>query len=245
MYDALVKLHKHVPCVAISSIPLPASLVAQLDLPGPPPAYASLLPQIVPPTEPNARPTPTDPLVLVCVASTVQNSELDTYAFSLPTIEGYFSGVGDLFSALVLGFYEPPEPAATSSAVSAAAQDLAPVDITQGSKLTIQALPPFARAVSKALLGVQNVLLRTHQLAPLDEEQVDTVAGSSLPSDDELDSLPPTPASKGSLPIPARTARRMRRRELRIVQEREALLIPLKEGVGWPGRRIDWTMVRK
>jgi pyridoxine kinase len=49
---------------------------------------------------------------LLCVASSADRDSTSTskvYAMGIPQIKGYFSGVGDLFSALVLGHYSPSE----------------------------------------------------------------------------------------------------------------------------------------
>jgi pyridoxine kinase len=264
LHKALDVLHSSphsVPHVAISSIPLPRRLVESLGLPPPPSAYTTLLPSEGPVEQlktwgyPNLEQDPglkqkltdgirdtiqgEEPMVLACFASTKtgDSETLQTYGFALPTVEGYFSGVGDLFSALVLAFFkkEANEP--------------------EGEKQTGDELPPFATAVSKALLGVQQILLKTHlhtlQVANESKKREQTRDADSssvpeeedcVPSDAELDSLPPTPVSKGALPIPARTARRMRMRELRIIQERSLLLkLADDEGTGWPAKLLDWS----
>lgn len=121
--------------VALSSIPLPASLVRSLDLPGPPEAYTSLLPNHSLPWYHSAEDSEPEDDILVCFASTkLPDSSLETWAFALPTVQGYFSGVGDLFSAMVQAHYAPQDSAADALAV----------------------------AVARALLAVQRVLLRTH-----------------------------------------------------------------------------------
>lgn len=190
-----------------------------------------------------------EPMVLACFASTKTSgsNSLQTYGFALPTVEGYFSGVGDLFSALVLGFYKT---------------DLGSEDLARENMGTTNAankdyksndLPPFAAAVSKALLGVQQILLRTHlhtlQVAKETKKRERRDSNNDIPeeadcipSDPELDSLPPTPVSKGALPIPARIARRMRMRELRVIQEKGTLLkLAEEDQVGWPARLLDWS----
>ena len=51
----------------------------------------------------------TEDEILVCFASTRSENPGDapqTYGYALPTIRGDYSGVGDLFSALVLGHYK-------------------------------------------------------------------------------------------------------------------------------------------
>jgi pyridoxine kinase len=87
------------------------------------------------------------------------------YAACIPFIPGYFSGVGDLFSALVLGHY---------TAADAVADD-------DSGGIPSPSLPPLPRAVSLALTKTYAILRLTEKHA------------SSLPSeertttDDELD----------------------------------------------------------
>ena len=122
------------------------------------------------------------------------------YAGCIPLIPGYFSGVGDLFSALVLGHYltdvpqhfHPPSPPLLEDGIRA--------------PLPLPALPPLPYAVSLALT-------KTHAILRLTEKHA-----SSLPpeerttTDDELDKEDPE-----------RLIRRMRGRELRLVQGRKIL----------------------
>jgi pyridoxine kinase len=153
--------------------------------------------------------------VLVCFASSVSASgELSTWAFALPTVNGYFSGVGDLFSAMVLAYFRPD------------------------SKL---AMPPFPHAVSKALLTVQQILLRTH-LYSLSQANASGMAtprphhapsDSVIPTDAELDAVAPIHPRD-----PKRKAKRMRIRELRIVQERSLIA---NASPGWPGKKLSWS----
>jgi len=122
------------------------------------------------------------------------------YAGCIPLIRGYFSGVGDLFSALVLGHYRtdvsqhshPPPPPPLEDGISASPP--------------LAALPPLPCAVSLALT-------KTHAILCLTEKHA-----SSLPpeerttTDDELDKEDPE-----------RLIRRMRGRELRLIQGRKIL----------------------
>jgi pyridoxine kinase len=129
------------------------------------------------------------------------------YAACIPLIPGYFSGVGDLFSALVLGHYS-----ATANNDSNASYP--------------STLPPLPRAVSLALTKTQAVLRLTVKYAsslPPDERTT---------TDDELDKKDHE-----------RLIRRMRGRELRLVQGRKILsgeamgeLRWLKEWVDFWGR---------
>ena len=111
------------------------------------------------------------------------------FATCIPLIPGYFSGVGDLFSALVLGHY------------SAAADNDG-----SASPPPPPTLPPLPRAVSLALTKTHAVLRLTVKYAsslPPDERTT---------TDDELDQKEPE-----------RLIRRMRGRELRLVQGRKIL----------------------
>lgn len=288
LYEALNVLHSSphsVPHVAISSIPLPRSLVDTLGLPAPPAEYIALLPQggteeqlktwgqklleqdqglkqkLTDGIKDTAK-QEEEPMVLACFASTkTSGSEsLQTFGFALPTVEGYFSGVGDLFSALVLGFYKANADLQPNmnGAGTPAAKVSKPEQEQPTHHYQTGDLPPFAAAVSKALLGVQQILLNTH-LHTLEvasdskkrraerQEQAECASVAPeeedcVPSDPELDSLPPTPVSKGALPIPARTARRMRMRELRIIQEKGKILkLAEDDQVGWPASLLNWS----
>jgi pyridoxine kinase len=109
---------------------------------------------------------------LLCISSTVDpishTSSSSTFAtFStvhaqiVPLISGYFSGVGDLFSALLLAHFHPSPSSSSSS------------------------LTPLSHASSLALSGTHGVLLLTQSnTLSLPEEE-------RLPSDDELDRQTP------------------------------------------------------
>lgn len=215
-------------------------MVRRLQLPPPPTAYTLLLvgqderDVILPTTEGDG-----DDEVLVCFASSCvdpEKDELETYAFALPTVQGYYSGVGDLFSALVLGYYQ---------------KDGRGISVPNG-QTSKNELPPFPRAVSMALLAVQQVLLQTH-LSTMAGHPIIPIAHhhapqspeeDCLPTDDDLDSLS---ASIGNPPLVTRLARRSRKRELRLVQERHLLMDVedryMRGDVGWPCRRVDWSEV--
>lgn len=196
--------------------------MSAMGIPPPPESYTKLLPETHPPWYDAVDTASPEDDVLVCFASSCTDGHIETHAFALPTIRGYFSGVGDLFSALTLGHYKNPE--ATDST----------------SK------PSLVLAVSKALLGVQQVLLKTHLYflsvsasgastpRPLKAQESNNYE-SVIPSDTELDNAAPlNPAD------PKRKARRMRIREMRVVQERRLLL---DGGEGWPGVKIDWDAI--
>jgi pyridoxine kinase len=126
------------------------------------------------------------------------------YAACIPLIPGYFSGVGDLFSALVLGHYS----AATDN---------------DGSASSPPTLPPLPRAVSLALTKTHAVLRLTAKYAsslPPDERTT---------TDDELDQKDPE-----------RLIRRMRGRELRLVQGRKILSGEAMGELKWLKEWVDF-----
>ncbi|WVF71313.1 pyridoxal kinase [Kwoniella sp. CBS 6097] len=229
LHQALRHLHttSNLPHIAFSSIPLPISLVTSLDLPAPPSSYLRLLPNPIPPWYDAVGVGEPEDEVLVCFASTWNGAEedMDTWAFALPTIRGYFSGVGDLFSAMVLAHFNNPD--------------------SQSS------LPPLPHAVSKALLTVQQILLKTHihslvqsgtsgsatprPLHHSTNEQRHAEHQSVIPSDAELDAIEPINPKD-----PKRKAKRMRLRELRVIQERALIA---DGGQGWAGKRLEWPTV--
>ena len=128
-------------------------------------------------------------------SSTPSHRPSTVYAACVPLISGYFSGVGDLFSALVLGHYDASSPPAP--------------------------LPPLPRAVSLALTKTHAILRLTEKYAsslPPDERTT---------TDDELDEKDPE-----------RRIRRMRGRELRLVQGRKILS---GEAMGEVRQLKKWT----
>lgn len=223
LHAALTALHVNygVPHVVLSSIPLPISLVAELGLPPPPVSYTRFVPDPKPPWYDAVGVGEPEDDILVCFASTWDGDKPQTYGFALPTIRGYFSGVGDLFSALVLGHY-------------------------QRTGKTQPGLSPLADAVSHALLTVQQILLRTHlysldiassgSATPRPIHENSPHQDSVIPSDTELDNAPPLNPTD-----PKRKARRMRLREMRVVQERDLIV---NGGETWPGKHLDWEKLR-
>ncbi|KAL1940868.1 hypothetical protein VTO73DRAFT_7909 [Trametes versicolor] len=140
---AIQTLHDvyHVPHVVISSIPLRPWLTGLL------PAH------LRPPTE------SADADYLACIASsrTETPGASAVYATCFPCLPGYFSGVGDLFSALVLAHF-----------------DEANAEGTDGES-------PLSRAASQAVSQTHAMLSLTHEASmalPEDERQV---------TDEELD----------------------------------------------------------
>jgi len=188
---ALRKLHDiyHVPNVVISSIPL-TKLSASI------PSY------ILPPVQSSIH---DEKSYLICIASSVNekdNSEggpLSTvYAGCVEFIPGYFTGVGDLFSALLLGHFHPQSGSAYSSGHE-------------------KAFPPLALAASHSLSKTHAILALTHKSA------------STLdlpPSDDELDAREP-----------GRKSKRMKSRELRIIEGQDVYRRKEWDGVT---RMVPW-----
>lgn len=108
---------------------------------------------------------------ILCISSTndsisrTSSTSLSTvHAQVVPLIPGYFSGVGDLFSALLLAHFHPsPSSSSPSSSIST----------------------PLSHASSLALSKTHSLLSLTHSNAlSLPEEE-------RLPSDDELDQKTP------------------------------------------------------
>ena len=159
---AIRTLHQtyHVPHVVISSIPLKPWLL-------------DILPATARP------PSPDGSEFLACIASSQEASSTATvHASCFPCLPGYFSGVGDLFSALVLAHFDRSEPTAPAPAET-----------------------PLSRAVSHAVSKTHAMLVLTHEAAAALPEDERTA------TDEEQDALEPM-----------RKIRRMRGRELRLIQ---------------------------
>lgn len=162
--DAIRKLHKEfqVQNVVVSSIPMK-------------PWLAEFLPKEIHVGR------PTD---LLCISSSRSDPETNSvvYACTVPLIPGYFSGVGDLFSALVLAHFDP------------------------------DGKSPLPGAVGKALTKTHALVQSTHDHAQTLEE------ADRTSTDDELDKKDPM-----------RLVRRMRGRELRLIQGQDIIRA---EGLG-------------
>ncbi|KAJ7493326.1 Ribokinase-like protein [Mycena galericulata] len=179
---ALAVLHEvyHVPNVVISSIPLAEWLKDAL----PTNLSAGLDPELN---------------HLLCIVSSAipgASSTSEVHAQTVQLLPGYFSGVGDLFSALLLAHFVPNDASSTPGAVS--------------------------RAATQALAKTHAMLRLTHEYAetlPEDDRQA---------TDDEKD-----------LADPLRKVRRMRGRELRLVQGQDILrgvgLKDVREMQPWAG----------
>ncbi|KAF9497805.1 Ribokinase-like protein [Pleurotus eryngii] len=172
LQKAFKTLHEEYNCpnVVMSSIPLK-------------PWLADILPPSIRPDPEMESPSGE---YLLCIASSTDNAtatgETSTiYAQCVPFISGYFSGVGDIFSALLLGHY-----------------------LTKNVEATSETALPVA--VSHALTKTHAILIRTHEHA------------LTLPEDD----LHATDDEK-DLFEPLRKTRRMRGRELRVIQSQDII----------------------
>lgn len=170
--SALKILHEEyqVPNVVVSSIPLKPWLLEALPQANRPPAG-----------EVDANTT-----YLLCIASSATDTTKGPQPSAVHTrfvtcIPGYFSGVGDLFSALVLAHFRAGHGGATS-----------------GSHL--------AHSVSQALAKTHAILKLTDEYAAALPEE------DRLPTDEELDAKEPE-----------RKVRRMKGRELRLVQGQDII----------------------
>lgn len=176
---ALTILHEdhHVPNVVISSMPLREFL--RRDLP------PSLLSDVHNGASSPADDPSDDFLVCICSSRPAAAGAPDrlstVHAHCLPCIPGYFSGVGDLFSALVLAHYDP-------HAARPPAQT------------------PLSYAASEALTKTLAILRLTHAHA------------RTLPADERT-----ATDSEADAADPERLVRRMRGRELRLIQGQDVL----------------------
>lgn len=192
---ALKILHNkyHVPNIVISSILLKPWLLCALP--------------------PSIRPADTSESCtdhLLCISSSIASesffpsahnpdlpSEPTIHAGTVPLISGYFSGVGDLFSALVLAHFHPPCPPSNSSHP----QTLNPTQTPNAPTTT-----PLSLSTSLALSKTHSLLKFTQvrsQSLPEEDRQ---------PTDDELDSKDPV-----------RKTKRMRGRELALIQGQDII----------------------
>ena len=154
LHLALEILHNKysVPHVVISSIPLEPWLISVLP--------SSIRPQA-------------DSSYLICISSSRQDLQAPfdvkktvVHAQCVPLIPGYYAGVGDLFSALLLAHFYPNETPPNA------------------------AVTPLSQAVSQALTKTHAIIQITHgqsQSLPEEERQ---------PTDDELDEKEPTRRTK-------------------------------------------------
>ncbi|KAF8159288.1 Ribokinase-like protein [Crassisporium funariophilum] len=195
-----------VPNVVISSIPLKPWLAALL-----PPSISLLHSRTTTSGAAPPTPSPSEPssssrnsecgevpvladddtsyLLCLCSSASVSTDATETpstvHVQIVPLIPGYFSGVGDLFSALLLAHYPAQSPRSSSRSTTTAA-------LPAATHLSLQ---------------------KTHAILRLTHAHTLTLpACDRQPSDDELDAEEPL-----------RKTRRMRGRELRLVQGQDIL----------------------
>jgi pyridoxine kinase len=173
--NALKILHDqyHVPYVVISSIPLRPWLLDTLPVESRP--------------QDLEHDAGTDYLLAIAssasdASSATPQSPSAVYTRYVRCLPGYFSGVGDLFSALVLAHFHATH-----------------TNVQKGES-------PIAHAVSQALAKTHAILSLTHEYASALPEE------DRLPTDEELDAKEPQ-----------RKIRRMKGRELRLIQGQDIL----------------------
>lgn len=181
-----------------------------------------LHPWLIPFLPPAIKPSDSSRPHLVCIASQVAGSSNSNYlsnvsAACVPQLPGYFSGVGDLFSSLLVGHYNPQM---SNGNVVAQSDKIALTNThlvnTKASANPLQSAATFALSTTHAVLSFTHA--RTLSL-PEDER---------LPTDDESDEAEPL-----------RVSRRMRGRELALVQARHLITdvdaVPRYELLPWTG----------
>jgi pyridoxine kinase len=184
--DSIVSLRKSlrvlhndygVPHVVVSSIPFHAS---HCELWGLPPEFGKTFTD-------KASVFKYTGASLLCISSSMSHPGCGkpvVHAAAVPQLAGFYSGVGDLFSAMVLAHFEP---SSSDNQLSST---------------------PLSRAASTALRITQAILRRTALYASRQPN-----AEMDNYTDDELDSM-----DEG------RRARRMKARELRLVQSTDLIL---------------------
>ncbi|KAF9283650.1 putative pyridoxal kinase [Mortierella alpina] len=111
--------------------------------------------------------------MLYCICSSKVDQELKVHAIGFPTYDGYFTGTGDLFSALLV--------ARLDEAVHEEAQARLKTSHANGHGAQAQ-LGPLARACVKVVATMKAVVLRTYQaqngatVAALDRTQASSSA---------------------------------------------------------------------
>ncbi|PWN51951.1 Ribokinase-like protein [Violaceomyces palustris] len=135
--------------------------------------------------------------------------DLKPWFIQFPEVQGYFSGVGDLFAALTLGRFQPPT-----------RNNSSPADGSEegGGEYCGTAV---AKAAEQAIASLQGVLAKTCKVIE-EQERLDSERGSK----GEGDSLNKGEVDEAVSQIEARVEM-MRRRELRIVQSREEIERPV------------------
>ncbi|PWN42510.1 Ribokinase-like protein [Ceraceosorus guamensis] len=136
--------------------------------------------------------------------------QINPWLIAFPEVEGHFVGVGDLFSALVLGRFEREHRSAPGSA----------------------SVTPLAGAAEQAIASVQGVLQRTQKyMANLTKESESSAGSKGMKNAaDDQDASLVGPTSSAATPEDLASAHLQveyaRARELRVVQSREELERP-------------------
>lgn len=226
LQHALQILHTkyHVPNVVISSIPLKSWLLAALPSSISPPIsdeesdYLFCISSSTTPSDVTMNGTPGTYINgLNDNASPKYPYTSTVHAACVPLIPGYFSGVGDLFSALLLAHFHPDYTSSSTSTELTRQRSQSP----QPSPKHRNSTTPLSYAASLALTKTHAILSKTYDHAlslPEDERQ---------PSDDELDTK-----------NPMRRIKRMRGRELALVQGQDII-----RGIGLNAENVRWMEV--
>ncbi|TKY85786.1 hypothetical protein EX895_005326 [Sporisorium graminicola] len=98
----------------------------------------------------------------------VSVEDLEIWSIQFPEVQGYFSGVGDMFAALTLGRFHPESPTSSTTA-------------GQGDGMANKPLTPIAKASELAIASLQGILANTcsvidqleKELAPAADGKVD------------------------------------------------------------------------
>ncbi len=83
-------------------------------------------------------------------AAKPQQQEVRPWVIQFPEVQGYFSGVGDLFAALVIGRYKRPVEAQSASASEAPSRSESPAPPLPGAS---SAVPPLRPSLRNELTG--------------------------------------------------------------------------------------------
>lgn len=131
----------------------------------------------------------------------IESEDLEIWSIQFPEVQGYFSGVGDMFAALTLGRFQPD-------------RQVTPTPQANGSSNINKPLTPIAKASELAIASLQGILANTCRV--IDELEKDLSSSSS------------SAAAVGSEGVDKAQQRvdRMRRRELRVVQSKREIESP-------------------
>lgn len=142
------------------------------------------------------------------------SKKLKPWFIQFPEIQGYFTGVGDLFSALTLARFQPND---KQGVQGPSADTPNPDPSATGISNDYKSLTPLARAAEMAVASLQGVLARTQ---------------AAIDSAPAIPSIEPASSGAGNAEDSATVAEaqlrveRMRRRELRVVQSRQEIERP-------------------